>query len=108
MIEQGALDNHSVEHLADRLGVGARHLSRLFAKHIGASPTQTAKTMRIRKAKQLLNTTQLSMAQIAEQSGFKSVRGFNKIFKNLYGRAPTQIKRLGEIKDYKEGDFCEE
>ncbi len=94
MIEQGALDNGSVENLADRLGIGPRHLSRLFNKHIGASPTQTAKTMRIRKAKQLLNTTQLSMAKIAEQSGFKSVRGFNKVFKNLYGRAPSQVKRL--------------
>ena len=101
MIEQGALDHDSVEQLADRLGIGSRHLSRLFNKHIGASPTQTAKTMRIRKAKQLLNDTRLSMTQIAHEAGFKSVRSFNKIFKNLYGRPPSQIKRIGQQHDVK-------
>ena len=93
LIEQGALDNQSVESLADRLGIGPRHLSRLFIKHIGASPSQTAKTMRIRKAKRLLNDSELSIAEIAIQSGFKSVRSFNNAFKALYGRPPTQIKR---------------
>src|SRR4029077_4207030 len=38
MIEGGALDEASVEALAARLGVRARHLGRLFQKHIGASP----------------------------------------------------------------------
>jgi len=88
LIEEGALDNASVAQLADRLGVGARHLSRLFARHIGASPVQAAKTARMRKAKRLLNKGGISMAEIAIQSGFSSVRRFNTVFKELYGRSP--------------------
>lgn len=38
MIQGGALDEESVETLAVRLGIGARHLGRLFQRHIGASP----------------------------------------------------------------------
>ena len=43
MIQGGALDEDGVEALAVRLGIGARHLGRLFQKHIGASPLQVAK-----------------------------------------------------------------
>ncbi len=46
LIEDGALDGGSVESLAGRLGVGARHLTRLFARHLGASPRQVAGTRR--------------------------------------------------------------
>lgn len=93
LIEEGALDTGSVGQLADRLGIGPRHLSRLFARHIGASPVQTAKTVRMRKAKLLLNAGDLSMADIAKQAGFPSVRRFNAVFRELYGRPPQEIKK---------------
>jgi AraC family transcriptional regulator of adaptative response / DNA-3-methyladenine glycosylase II len=92
MIEQGALDNATVEQLAERLGVGPRHLCRLFNRHIGASPIQTAKTVRMRKAKRLLNKGGCSMADIARRSGFSSVRRFNAVFRELYGRSPSKVK----------------
>src|SRR5262247_3772758 len=65
LIDGGALDGSGVEVLSDRLGIGTRHLSRLFQKHLGASPIQVAKTARIQRAKRLLDATDLSMAQIA-------------------------------------------
>ena len=65
MIEEGVLDRGGVGDLADRLGIGARHLSRLFAQHIDASPMQVAKTLRVQRAKRLLNTTELSLADIS-------------------------------------------
>jgi AraC-like DNA-binding protein len=37
LIDDGVLDEHTVEHLASRLGVGARHLERLFVRHLGAT-----------------------------------------------------------------------
>lgn len=95
MIEEGALDEGNVDQLADRLGIGSRHLSRLFARHIGASPLQTAKTIRMRRAKKLLNEGGYTMAEVAEKAGFSSPRRFNAAFKALYGRSPTEIKRMG-------------
>ena len=70
MIQEGALDEEGVEALAVRLGIGARHLGRLFQKHIGASPLQVAKTTRVQRAKRLLDGTHLPMTEIAMRARF--------------------------------------
>ncbi|WP_057465622.1 Ada metal-binding domain-containing protein [Pseudovibrio sp. POLY-S9] len=93
LIEDGSLDTGTVEDLAERLGVGARHLSRLFASHVGASPLQTAQTLRIGRAKRLLDETTLPITEIAFKAGFGSVRRFNTAFSKLYGRPPSSIRR---------------
>lgn len=93
MIEDGALDHATVETLAHRLGIGARHLSRLFLRHLGASPLQAARTLRIGRAKRLIDQTDLPMAEIALQAGFGSIRSFNAAFRTLYGREPSALRR---------------
>jgi len=93
LIGEGALDSGSVDELAARLGVGARHLCRLFERHVGASPVQTAKTLRVQRAKRLLNETALPIAEIAFEAGFRSVRRFNAIFAETYGRAPSSLRK---------------
>jgi AraC family transcriptional regulator of adaptative response/methylated-DNA-[protein]-cysteine methyltransferase len=93
--EEGALDadDTSVEMLAARVGVGARHFSRLFALHLGATPSQVAKTTRVQRAKRLLDKTDRPMTEIALLAGFRSLRRFNAVFSEVYGRAPTEIRR---------------
>lgn len=98
LIQQGFLNSGNVEELSDKLGLGPRQLSRLFQRHLGASPTQVAKTFRLQEAKRLLSDTELPMAQVAITSGFKSLRRFNAAFLELYGRSPTQIKRTQTTK----------
>lgn len=93
LIDQGALDQGGVTDFAERLGVGARHLSGLFQKHVGASPTQVAKTRRVQKAKRLLQETPLSIEQIALDAGFGSSRRMYAAFSGLYGRAPSSFRR---------------
>jgi AraC family transcriptional regulator of adaptative response/methylated-DNA-[protein]-cysteine methyltransferase len=92
LINDGALDDSGVEVLANRLGIGTRHLSRLFHKHLGASPMQVAQTARVQRAKRLLDETDLLIAEIAMRSGFGSVRRFNALFAEIYGRPPTEIR----------------
>jgi AraC family transcriptional regulator, regulatory protein of adaptative response / methylated-DNA-[protein]-cysteine methyltransferase len=93
--DDGALDGEgaTVEVLAVRLGVGARHLARLFAKHLGATPSQVAKTARVQRAKRLLDETDRPMTEIALLAGFRSLRRFNAVFTEVYGRPPTEIRR---------------
>jgi AraC family transcriptional regulator of adaptative response/methylated-DNA-[protein]-cysteine methyltransferase len=98
LIEGGALDTGNVDDLADKLGVGARHLARLFQRHVGASPVQTAKTMRIRRAKRLLNESCLPITEIAFQSGFGSVRRFNAAFSEVYGRPPSSLRNPQQVR----------
>jgi AraC family transcriptional regulator of adaptative response/methylated-DNA-[protein]-cysteine methyltransferase len=93
LISHGALDGHGVDTLAERLGVGARHLGRLLRRHCGASPLQVAKTTRIQRAKRLLDETDLAIAAIALQAGFGSLRRFNAVFAEVYGRPPSRIQR---------------
>jgi AraC family transcriptional regulator of adaptative response/methylated-DNA-[protein]-cysteine methyltransferase len=76
LIEDGFLNEASVAGLADRLGVGPRHLLRLFLRHTGATPTQVAATRRVQKAKRLLDETEMPMSEIAFTAGFGSVRRF--------------------------------
>jgi len=54
LIEEGALDQSDIEQLSERLGVGSRHLRRLFAQYVGASPTQVARARRVLTAKKLI------------------------------------------------------
>lgn len=93
IIESGYLDNATVEELAARLGIGSRHLSRLFNKHLGASPSQVAATRRIQIAKRLLHDTSLPISAIAFEAGFQSIRRFNDAFKAVYKRTPSTIRR---------------
>jgi AraC family transcriptional regulator, regulatory protein of adaptative response / methylated-DNA-[protein]-cysteine methyltransferase len=55
LIAGGALDKGNVEVLAERLGIGARHLNRLFQRHLGASAVQIGQTTRVQRAKRLLD-----------------------------------------------------
>ena len=93
LIEQGALDSGGVEDLAKGLGVGSRHLSRLFKQHLGASPIRFAQTLRLQRAKRLLDETSLSMGEVASRSGFRSVRRLNAAFSELYGRPPSLVRQ---------------
>jgi AraC family transcriptional regulator, regulatory protein of adaptative response / DNA-3-methyladenine glycosylase II len=94
LIGESALDDGGVEMLAERLGVGSRHLRRLFMEHLGAPPVGVAQTRRLHFAKKLIDETDLPFTEIAMASGFGSIRRFNFVFQQLYGRTPTDLRRL--------------
>jgi AraC family transcriptional regulator of adaptative response / DNA-3-methyladenine glycosylase II len=94
LIGESGLEDGGVEVLAERLGVGARHLRRLFLRHLGATPIAVAQTRRLHFAKKLIDETHLPMSQIAIASGFGCVRRFNAGIRKVYHRTPTQIRRL--------------
>jgi AraC family transcriptional regulator, regulatory protein of adaptative response / DNA-3-methyladenine glycosylase II len=93
LIEAGALDDGRVDDLAGRVGVGTRHLRRLFQHHLGASPVAVAQTRRALLAQRLVRETDMSMVDIAMASGFGSVRRFNESFHARYGCAPGALRR---------------
>jgi AraC family transcriptional regulator, regulatory protein of adaptative response / DNA-3-methyladenine glycosylase II len=92
MINEGALDDASVESLSARLGVSSRHLHRLFMRHVGAAPITVAQTRRLHFAKRLLDETPLPITQVALASGFGSVRRFNDAFRATYRRSPRELR----------------
>jgi AraC family transcriptional regulator of adaptative response / DNA-3-methyladenine glycosylase II len=88
-------DGHTddLDELAARLGVGARHLRRLFAEHLGASPVAVARTQRLHLARKLLDETALPVTEVAFASGFRSVRRFNDAFRRAFHACPTDLRR---------------
>ncbi|MCX7207691.1 MAG: helix-turn-helix domain-containing protein [Proteobacteria bacterium] len=93
LIEMGALDEGSLDSLADRLGLGERQLRRLFEQYVGASPQGMAQTRRVLLAKQLIHETAMPITDIAFAAGFGSVRRFNEVFQQLYQRPPSDLRR---------------
>lgn len=95
LIDAGALDGSgTVEQLAARCGVGPRHLARLFAQHLGASPIAVAQTRRVQRAMQMIAHTQLPMTEIAHAAGFASLRRFNEVIAARYARTPTALRKV--------------
>ena len=92
LIEEGALDGGSCEELAARLGIGERHLRRLFVEHVGAPPQAIALTRRVAFAKQLIDESDLKMAEVAFSAGFSSVRRFNDAIRSTYHRSPRELR----------------
>lgn len=83
----------SVPALAAHLGVSERHVRRIFDEVHGVSPLAWATTQRLLWAKRLLTDTRLSMAEVAQSSGFGSVRRFNAALAQHYHLTPSAIRR---------------
>jgi AraC family transcriptional regulator of adaptative response / DNA-3-methyladenine glycosylase II len=97
LIGDGALDTAGVDRLAARLGIGDRHLRRLFLEHLGATPVAVAQTGRLLSAKRLIDDTDLPLTTIALSAGFGSIRRFNAAFLDRYGRSPRDLRRLRRL-----------
>lgn len=93
LIGEGALEGGNIEALAERVGVTSRHLRRLFAQHVGASPLAVAHTQRLHFAKRLIDQTNLPLKDVSIAAGFGSVRRFNDTFQKTYGRSPGQLRK---------------
>jgi AraC family transcriptional regulator, regulatory protein of adaptative response / DNA-3-methyladenine glycosylase II len=94
LIDAGALDDGSLDDLAARLGVGARHLRRLFATQLGVSPRAVALTRRVHLARQLLAQTNLPVEAIALAVGFESSRRLRAAFATHCGHSPIDVRRV--------------
>jgi AraC family transcriptional regulator of adaptative response / DNA-3-methyladenine glycosylase II len=83
----------NLEALASRLGVGSRHLRRLFRRHVGASPVAVLQVQRVFLAKQLITDSSLPLSQVALGAGFGSIRRFNAVMQRTFGRPPRDLRR---------------
>lgn len=93
LIEDGFLDDHRVDDLAELLGMGGRHLRRLFDAHLGASPVKVAVSRRVHFARRLLDDPGIAITEAAFAAGFSSMRRFNDAFRKVFGVAPSTIRR---------------
>jgi AraC family transcriptional regulator of adaptative response / DNA-3-methyladenine glycosylase II len=101
LIAEGALDSGNIEDLAGRVGLGSRHLRRLFVEHLGASPIRIAVTRRVHFARNLIEETDLPITELAGYAGFRSIRMFNHAMRANTGESPTELRRLRSVSQAK-------
>lgn len=94
LIEEDLRRELSLEDLAKSVNLSASRLRHLFSTETGTSPGQYLKSIRIRKAKEMLETTFLSVKQIMSLVGFVDRKHFACDFKKAYGASPTEYRKL--------------
>ncbi|MHC0430597.1 DNA-3-methyladenine glycosylase 2 family protein [Streptomyces sp. O3] len=92
LIGDGVVDREGVPGLAVRLGYSARQVQRQLTAELGAGPVALARAQRAHTARLLLQTTELSVTDIAFAAGFASVRQFNDTIRQIYARTPSALR----------------
>ncbi|MCI6730506.1 MAG: helix-turn-helix domain-containing protein [Clostridiales bacterium] len=83
----------SLSVLAERFHLNPQYISQLFKNEIGVGFLAYLTNIRMERAKHLLLSTSLSVAEVAEQSGYGDYRIFTKVFKKSEGITPSQYRR---------------
>ncbi|MFT3801861.1 MAG: GlxA family transcriptional regulator [Burkholderiaceae bacterium] len=85
--------NHSLESLAEHLGISARQLSRTFSGHHGLGPMAFLEDARIDTARRLLETTDITYRQIAEKCGLGDSEKLRRVFVRKLGVSPSEYRK---------------
>ncbi|NQD93067.1 helix-turn-helix domain-containing protein [Pseudomonas sp. CrR25] len=95
---QNWLDEHFVEpllidDLAQRFGFGVRNFKRRFKEATGYTPIAYLQTLRLEQAKQLLETTQMSLDSITYKVGYEDSNSFRRLFLKRVGLLPAAYRK---------------
>lgn len=91
-MQENLEDPIKLEDLANHAGVSRRQLERVFKKHVGKSPAEYYREIRIEHARKLITETNLPIIEIIFASGFESPSAFNKNFRQKYGCTPSKVR----------------
>ena len=92
-LQEHLSEEMSLSVLAEEFHLNAQYISQLFKSEIGVGFLAYLTNIRMEKAKKLLLSTSLSVAEVAEQSGYGDYRVFTKVFKKAEGITPSQFRR---------------
>jgi len=84
---------YSVNELGCDVGMSVRNLYRKIQSITGLSPADFIRSIRLKRAAQLLRDTDLNVSEIADLVGFNTIKYFNKHFKEEFGFSPTQYRQ---------------
>ena len=92
LIEDGLVDREGVSGLARRLGYSERHLQRILIAELGAGAGTLARAQRAHSARALIDSSGLTLAEVARAAGFGSIRQFNATMREVYAMSPSQLR----------------
>lgn len=89
IMEQNIESPVSIDQIADKIGVSARHLHRVFLRHLQKSPSEYYRDVRLKKARRMLGATNLSVLEVSLACGFNSQSAFSRSYFSHFGVTPT-------------------
>ncbi|MEZ0536541.1 helix-turn-helix domain-containing protein [Caldicellulosiruptoraceae bacterium PP1] len=92
-IENNYHKDISLDEIAQVANYSTFHFTRFFKQVTGMTFSQYLSIYRIKRAEWLLINKNLSIAEIAMNTGFNSIKTFNRVFKNIKGCSPTEYKK---------------
>ncbi len=92
LIADGVVDRDGVTGLSQQLGYSVRHLNRLITDELGAGPLALARAQRAQTARILIETTTMTMTDIAFAAGFGSIRQFNDTIRDVFAATPSDLR----------------
>jgi AraC-like DNA-binding protein len=94
----------SIDKLASEAGVSPTQFRRQFQSWFGSSPREYFNRLRLEEARLMLESSQLTVQEIAEQIGFLSAPHFNRLFKQSFGLPPAQYRQLARVPSREAGE----
>lgn len=89
----------SLKVIADQSGITDTHFRRIFKQFYGVTPITYITDLRLKKSKNLLSTTNLSVEEISKRCGFNEYTYFTKLFKKHIGESPKKWRDENKTKD---------
>lgn len=83
----------TIQHIASRVGLSPNYFSSMFTQETGEHFVSCLNRIRITKAKELLNESQMYFYEIAEKTGFADETYFSRIFRRHAGMSPSEWRR---------------
>lgn len=87
-------EDHSLEALAAQAGLTPSHFCRVFKRATGTTPHQYVMKARLDRARDLLGQSDLSIARVAEMTGFTSQSHFTRAFRQYAGDTPSSWRHI--------------
>ena len=98
IMKEDIVDNKSLEHIAKTLNISYSLFRREFKNKCGISPGQYRQELKLAKAKELLYSTNLSIADISMKLHFECIGQFSTFFKKKTGVSPLEFRKRGTKK----------
>lgn len=87
-------DGYSVEQLASHLCMSRMTFYRKIQSATGQKPTEFIRTIRLRRAAELLREGRMTVTEVSYATGFSSVSYFSRCFRAMFGAAPTNFSKM--------------
>lgn len=101
---------YTIEDLGRDIGLSKTHLNRKLQSITNLTPLQFIRSIRLKRAAQLLQRSQYNINEISEMVGFNTLKYFNKYFKEQFHKTPTQYReefRAGQLAEDDEKEQCD-